>query len=234
MNSFEEFLLINNIFYNNFFICLKICFFVFISLFNNNNLFNYRHVVELDNEIKNDWYEKNEEYKNDERTKIFCIYYPEYSFYKSVNVTHNNNLNLFDHHNNSYSFENQKIINQKELNISIKYQVQLAKSHGITGFGIIYYSIDNNLIFKELIEEIRNSAFPFFLIIKNYYNDFNKHNKILLSEVYNNPKDLYKNFEYIKEHIKSKYYININKKPLLGIWQPVNNIFILNIRKVVK
>ena len=99
MHSFEEFLLINNIFYNNFLICLKICFFVFISLFNINNLFNYKLVVELDNEIKNDLYEKNEEYKNYGGTKIFCIYYPEYSFYKSTNTTHNNTLNLFYHLN---------------------------------------------------------------------------------------------------------------------------------------
>ena len=237
MHIFESFFIIDNFFYNHFLNFLKIIFFVFISLFNNNNLFNHKNTIELDNELKYNWYEKNQEYENYEGIKIYCLYYPEYSFYKSINVNSNNTLKLFSNINNSNSFENQAIINNKELNISIKYQIQLAKSHGITGFGIIYYYDVIYHIFKELIEEIANLSFPFFLIIKKYYKGFNKHNNILLSEEYNSHKDLYENYEYIKyikEFMKSKYYININKKPLLGIWQPVNNTFILNIRKLIK
>ena len=176
MHIFESFFLTDNFFYNHFLKFLKIIFFVFISLFNNNNLFNHKNTVELDNELKYNWYEKNQEYKNYEGIKIFCIYYSEYSFYKSTNTNSNNTLKLFYKNNNSNSFENQAIINNKELNISIKYQIQLAKSHGITGFGIIYYYDVIYHIFKELIEEIANSSFPFFLIIKNYYKGFNKHN----------------------------------------------------------
>lgn len=234
MHIYKKFLLIDKNIYNHFLISLKICFFISFSLFNNNNLLNYKNIVELDNEIKNNWYENNEEYKNNDGIKIFCIYYPEYSFYKSKNVNLNNTFKSFSNHNNSNSFENQTQINNKELNISIKYQIQLAKNHCITGFGIIYSFIDSYLIFKELIGEIENSSFQFFLIIKNYYKNFNEYNNILVTSAYNSPKDLLKNFEYIKEYIKSKYYININKKPLLGIWQPINNTFILGIRKIVK
>ena len=239
MHFFKKILLIDKNIYNHFLISLKICFFVSFSLFNNNNnLLNYKNIVELDNEIKNNWYENNEEYKNYDGIKILCIYYPEYSFYKSKIVNPNNTFKSFSNHNNSNSFENQTIINNKELNISIKYQIHLAKNHGINGFGIIYSFIDSYLILKELIGEITNSSFQFFFIIKNYYKNFNKYTNILLiskriTSAYNT-KYLFKNFEYIKEYIKSKYYININKKPLLGIWQPINNTFILGIRKIVK
>lgn len=240
MHNFKSFFLVVNFLYKHFLICLKISFIVFISLFNNNNLFNCKNVVELDNEINNNWYEKNEEYKNYEGIKIFCIYYPEYSFYKSTNVNSNNTSKLFFNINirdfftiNSNSFENQTIIDKRELNISIKYQIQLAKSHGITGFGMIYYFNGIYHKFKELIEEITNSCFPFFLIMKRYYKGFNKHNNIITEEN-NSQKDFYQNVEYIKEYMKSKYYININNKPLLGIWQSVNNSFILNIRKLLK
>ena len=95
MHNFKSFFLVVNFLYKHFLICLKISFIVFISLFNNNNLFNCKNVVELDNEINNNWYEKNEEYKNYEGIKIFCIYYPEYSFYKSTNVNSNNTSKLF-------------------------------------------------------------------------------------------------------------------------------------------
>ena len=95
MHTYKKFLLIDKNIYNHFLISLKICFFVSFSLFNNNNLLNYKNIVELDNEIKNNWYENNEEYKNNDGIKIFCIYYPEYSFYKSKNVNLNNTFKSF-------------------------------------------------------------------------------------------------------------------------------------------
>ena len=231
MHIFEEFPLSENIFYKNILLCFKICFVVFFFLININNFLNHKNIVELDNEINNNWYQKNEEYKNYEGLKIFVIYYPEYTFYKSKNVKSNNSFKLSYSHNNSILYENQSIINKKELNNSIKFQIQLAKNHGINGFGIIYYSIEANLIFKKLIEEVTNSSFPFFFIIKKYDKSFNNQSNILITEANNNQNDLYKNFEYIKRYMKSKYYININKKPLLGIWQPINSSFVINIRK---
>ena len=108
---------------------------------------------------------------------------------------------------------------------AIEKQINLAKSHGIYGFGIYYYWFSGKKLLEKPINIfIENSYinFKFLLIWANEnwsrrWDGFDK--KVLIKQEYkpNDPKYFIKD---IKKYIKDKRYININKKPVLGLYEP--------------
>ena len=107
----------------------------------------------------------------------------------------------------------------------IEKQIKLAKSHGIYGFGIYYYWIDGEILFDYPLKLILNIEieFHFFLIWKNDYfinnkkKKFNKDNKELIED--------------IEKYLVSSKYIKINKKPVIGIYEPLK---IKNLEEMIK
>ena len=107
----------------------------------------------------------------------------------------------------------------------IEKQIKLAKSHGIYGFGIYYYWIDGEILFDYPLKLILNIEieFHFFLIWKNDYfinnkkKRFNKNNKELIED--------------IEKYLVDSKYIKINKKPVIGIYEPLK---IKNLEEMIK
>ena len=130
---------------------------------------------------------------------------------------------------NSHS-KNKILKDKQELKFNnltkiIKNQVELAKNHGLYGFGIYYYWFSGIKLYEEPIKEFLNKEinFPFFIIWKNdkveiNLNDLNEN--IIIDQNYKNntPIQLIKD---IQKYLSCKKYIKINKKSVLGIYEPL-------------
>ena len=107
----------------------------------------------------------------------------------------------------------------------VQKQVDLAKSHGIYGFGIFYYWFSGKKFLDETIDlflESKKINFPFFLIWRN--EDFRRRflgfeNDVFLIQKYN-IKNIDKFVNDIKKYLISPRYIKIQNKPVIGIYDP--------------
>ena len=231
----------SNVFNLYFQLLLKIFFISSFSFINNNNLFNHVKIIELDNEINDkSLYETDIKFKNIRaEIKIFSIYYPEYTFLKATSNKYKNTSKLISNNNinNNAQIEIKKSELQK-LNYFVKEQMKSAKNHGIYGFGIIYYLYEKNDIFDEILKifvEERNEYFNFFLIFKSYNYSKTKYNYFtnsLIIQSNSKENEINKILNHLKPYILSDYYINIKNKPLLGIWEPLDMYFLLNLRRI--
>ena len=214
------------------FVLLKIVIISIISIFNSIKLVNFSKIVELDNEINNNLlYENDENFQNSRhQIDIFSIYYPEYAFLKIFSKEYNNSTDFFLNINNKNKLRKSQL---QELKNIITENVKSAQNHRIKGFGIISHLFERNIFLEEIfdtfIENGRNDFF-FFIILKNYSNNNRTNNLIKQSDLSLNI--IIKTLDYLKKYIKSKYYFNIKKKPLLGIWQPFNINFLSSIRTI--
>ena len=117
----------------------------------------------------------------------------------------------------------------------IQKQINLAKSHGIYGFGIYYYWFSGRRLLEtplDLFLNNKNLDFKFLLIWANEnwtrrWNGLNK--KILIKQEYNDNDPI--NFIIdIKKYLIDKRYIKINQKPIIGLYEPKN---IPNLEKII-
>jgi len=107
----------------------------------------------------------------------------------------------------------------------IKKQIQLAKMHGIYGFGIYYYWFSGKRLLEKPIDILLNNKkieFKFLLIWANEdwtrrWNGFE--GKILIKQEYKEC-DPYNLIKDIKKYIIDKRYIKINDKPIIGLYEP--------------
>ena len=100
-------------------------------------------------------------------------------------------------------------------------QIELAKSHGIYGFGIYYYWFSEIKLFEKTLNiflENKNINFPYFIIWKN--KDFKRiayNNNVILIKQKFRKNDIDKFIKDIRKYLISQNYIRINRKPILGI-----------------
>ena len=114
----------------------------------------------------------------------------------------------------------------------IKKQVELAKSHGIYGFGIYYYWFSGKRLLEKPLDLFLNNKdidFKFLLIWANedWTRRWNGYEgKILIKQEYKKS-DPYDFIKDIKKYIIDEKYIKINNKPILGIYEPkkIPNLF---------
>ena len=130
---------------------------IIFIFYGNIDLINIKKLILIDNKINESLYQKDEDFSHFEtQYKILAIFYPE-------NINFENDF-----------FEKNKTLSpeKKENNYNVSFiekQVQIAKNHGIYGFGIVY-----NLLFSQFFNErifdyflIDNKInFPFFIILK--------------------------------------------------------------------
>ena len=108
---------------------------------------------------------------------------------------------------------------------TLENQVKLAKSHGIYGFGIYYYWFSGKKVLEKPINLfIQNSHINFnFLLIwanENWSKRWDgRDQEILIKQEYK-PSDPINFIKDIKKYIKDKRYIKIDKKPVLGLYEP--------------
>ena len=153
---------------------------------------------------------------------------------------------LFTGHNQPRNLD-VNYINYNHTNITkiefIKKQIKLAKNHEIFGFAINYYWFSGKKLFDDPINiflENKDINFPFFLIWKNDKYELNceERKKSIIMENKYKSDDSFTLISDIKKYLISKYYIKINKKPILAIYEPLEipnlSLFLCNLRKNAK
>ena len=154
--------------------------------------------------------------------KILAIFYPE-------NYINNNEKE----NNNKFQLSTKMRGKINICRILIKKQVELAKNHGIFGFGIVYNLIKEQKFDEEIINLFLNNNmnnFPFFIIFNN--KDFVQHNSsFLIQNKLLNENNFFFFVEKIRNYIISENYIKIKGKPILGIF---NSSLSSQIRNYIK
>ena len=167
--------------------------------------------------------------------KAIAIYFPQFVYInenytfnvkrRKVLININNSKTLLNSHSKNKILKDKQKLKFNNLTRIIKNQVELAKNHGLYGFGIYYYWFSGIKLYEEPIKEFLNKEinFPFFIIWKNdkveiNLNDLNE--SIIIDQNYNNntPIQLIKD---IQKYLSCKKYIKINKKSVLGIYEPL-------------
>ena len=186
-------------------ILIKFCiFYIFLSLINKGK------VIKIDNIINDSLYQENLDFSSFEtKYKVLAIYYTDYVIKKT------------------------DIIDRNSL---IDKQVKLAKNHGIYGFGIVYNWINNktyNEAMLNLLTQIDQTKFPFFIILNCNSNDNNQNNIFLNKNISYNKSDKFKFIINTNKFFKAENYIKLTGKPILGIFHSsfITNEFINEIRK---
>ena len=234
---------------------IKIIFFFILLYFKKLNiLYNQKVTIEIDNKINESLYEDDLDFSRySTKIKAIAIYYPQFIYLNHNDLYNDKIANEWKNVHNAKPFFSQhkqprslnwKYIKLLNNNFSIidyiKLQVKIAKNHGIYGFAINYYWFSGKKLYDEAINIFLNNKeinFPFFIIWKNdkYELNFHKKNNILLLKQNFTINDTYNFIKDIKKYLISKYYIKYNKRPILGIYEPliIYNLktFISHLRK---
>jgi len=221
---------------NKFFYFILIIF-IFIKIFKIYDIKNEKIYIEVDNQFSE--YENNidfSQYTTD--IKVIALYLPQFhsikendnwwgkGFTEWVNVK--KSIPLFKcHHQPRIPGDKLNYLGYYELinpNI-IKKQVELAKSHGIYGFGIYYYWFSGKRLLEKPLDIYLNNKdikFPFLLIWanENWTKRWDgKDKEILIKQEYKkeDPENFIKD---IKKYLIDPRYIKISNKSVLGIYEP--------------
>ena len=106
-----------------------------------------------------------------------------------------------------------------------KKQINLAKSHGIYGFGFYYYWFSGKRLLEKPLDIYLNNKdldFPFLLIWanENWTRNWNGKNKNILIKQQYKEKDPENFIKDIKKYIIDFRYIKIKRKSIIGIYEP--------------
>ena len=151
----------------------------------NSNLKNFESIkeIEINNQINDTKYENNIDFsKYSSDIKIIALYEPIYYYDKRKSEYNDKSFNIWEivkgakplykgHHQPRKPGDPTNYLQYYNLMNSevIKKQVNLAKSHGIYGFGIYYYWINGKIIYDKPLNiyfKNKDISFPFFLILK--------------------------------------------------------------------
>ena len=200
--------------------------------------------IEIDNIINISIYENNMNFSNYyTEIKAIALYLPSFYQYKLNNNSIKEYYSEWEYLKNAKTLYNGHNQPRKpgDKNISIDYydqtnikviikQVELAKSHGIYGFGIYYYWFSGKKIFEKPLDiflENKNIDFHFLLIWKN--EKFLINDEIIFENFYEKNK-MEEFIEDIKKYLIDSRYIKSNRKPIIGIYSPEN---ILNLGEII-
>jgi len=203
--------------------------------------------IEIDNEIS--LYEKNIDYSNfTTDIKTIAIYLPQFYSIKENNdwwgkdftEWHNvrKSKSLYRKHyqpripGDNLGYLGYYDLSNKE---AIMKQVELAKSHGIYGFGVYYYWFSGKRLLEKPFDLFLNNKeieFKFLLIWANedWTRRWNGYEgKILIKQQYKDS-DPFNFIKDIKKYIIDKRYITINDRPIIGLYEPTK---IPNLSKII-
>ena len=219
---------------------IKVIFFVFLVYYYYLNIPIIKMPIDIDNGYNFTNYEENidfSEYSTD--IKVIALYFPRFqniserfrglkivlNEWKNINIT-TQTSNISYHYprvpGDQLEYLGYYDCRDEEM---VAKQVELAKSHGIYGFGIFYYWFSGKKFLDttaDLFLESKVINFPFFLIWRNehYYRRFlGFENDLFLVQNYS-INDTGRFVKDIKKYLVSKRYIKIKGKPALGIFDP--------------
>ena len=173
--------------------------------------------IEIDNQIKEIYYQKNLDYSQySTKIKVIAIYFPNYDIFKRIN--NSQNIKIFDEL--KFRCKQGRIPETKYINQNIEYKMKLAKFHGIYGFAIYFYSFSGKILLDKSLDIVNGNKIKFkYMLIWKKENIFEENNKISIKKEYNEISSKYF-FKYIKKYLINKNYITIDGKPIIGINNP--------------
>ena len=195
------------------------------------NNYNKTIDLEIDNKLLETQYEDNFDFSNFSTTiKPIAIYFPNIYLDDFKNLISLSKQDICEEviryyydgdviENISYSLNNKRFLE----NINFEYQfiirqIQLAKTHGIYGFGIYIYWFSGNIFIDKYINQfLDNKNINFhFLFIFNNRNIKYKSNKNLINKIYDkrNPELI---ILLLKSYFLDERYIKIDYKPVICI-----------------
>ena len=201
-------------------------------------VFNIRiEIIEINNEIS--LYEKNKDYsKFETEIKTIALYLPQFhsikendkwwgrGFTEWYNVRKAKPL-YCGHHQPRIPGDNLHYLGYYDLSDveSIKKQINLAKAHGIYGFGIYYYWFSGKRLLEKPLDIILKNIkieFKFLLIWANedWTRRWNGYEGTILIKQEYKENDMHDFIKDIKKYIIDKRYIKINDKPVIGLYEP--------------
>lgn len=194
--------------------------------------------IDIDNHIS--FYEENIDFSyNKTDIKTIALYLPQYHSIKENDEWWGKNFTEWKNVRKAiplYQGHHQPRFPGDEINYlgyytltnpeTIKRQVQLAKSHGIYGFGIYYYWFSGKRLLELPLNILLNNKdikIKFFLIWanENWTKRWDgKENEILIKQDYkqSDPDNFIKD---IMIYLKDERYIKINEKAIIGIYEPM-------------
>ena len=219
---------------------IKAIFFVFLVYGHYLKIPVIKTPIEIDNGYNFSTYEENinfSQYSTD--TKVIALYFPRFQNiserFRGLKIVLNEwkNINITTATSNiSYHYprvpgdqlEYLGYYDCRNEDMVLK-QIELAKSHGIYGFGIFYYWFSGKRFLDKTVDlfaESKNISFPYLLIWRN--EDYRRRflgfeNDVFLIQNYS-INETGKFVRDIKKYLISKNYIRIKGKPVLGIFDP--------------
>ncbi len=236
-------------------IYIKVIFIIFLIYFNSSYIPEPRLPLDIDNHYNICEFEQNNNFSNySTDIKTIALYFPRFQniseTFRGLKIILNEwkNMNITTLTSNE-SYHYPRVPGDEEGYLGyydtryeqmVKKQVDLAKSHGIYGFGIYYYWFSGKKFLDETIDlflESKKIKFPFFLIWRN--EDYKRRflgyeNDVFLVQKYN-IKYIIDFINDIKKYLISPKYIKIQNKPLVGIYDPASipevKSFLVELRK---
>jgi lipopolysaccharide biosynthesis protein len=225
-----------------------ILFFIFFILLY--RIFFTNEILVIDMNIQLSQYEKNLDFSNFKSDiKTIAIYLPQFHTIKENDIwwgkgfTEWTNVkkskpHFEGHHQPRIPGDKLNYLEYYELTNSniIKKQIQLAKNHGIYGFGIYYYWFSGKRLLEKPLDIYLNDKslnFPFLLIWanENWTRHWNGRNKdILIKQEYKH-KDPELFIKDIKKYLIDRRYIKIDNRPVIGLYEPFD---IPQLKKTIK
>lgn len=111
-------------------------------------------------------------------------------------------------------------------NNTLRWQVNLAKEYGISGFCFYHYWFDGHMLLEKPVENYlsdKSLDLPFCICWANedWTNAWSgKSDKVLITQNYGNADEWERHFNYLLPFLKDDRYIKIDNKPLLIIYRP--------------
>ena len=221
-------------------IYIKVIFLIFLASFESTYVPIPRLPLNIDNQYNITQYEKNIDFSNySTDIKTIALYLPRFqniserfrglkiilNEWKNINITTLTSNTSYHYPRSPGDEEGYLGYYDTRYEKMVQKQIELAKSHGIYGFGIFYYWFSGKKFLDETIDlflESKKINFPFFLIWRN--EDFRRRflgfeNDVFLIQKYN-IKNIDKFVNDIKKYLISPRYIKIQNKPVIGIYDP--------------
>lgn len=108
----------------------------------------------------------------------------------------------------------------------MKWQTEIAKEHGISGFCFYHYWFDGKLLLEKPVENYLNSKdidFPYCICWANEHwtNQWvSDKNNVLIEQRYGGEKEWKEHFDYLLPYFKDNRYIKREGKPVVVIYRP--------------
>ena len=212
---------------------------IFIIIITSFFVMNYhKNIIYIGNDSKMSEYQENIDFSNYKTDiKVIALYLPQFheneennkfwgkGFTEWTNVK-KSKPRFIGHHQPRIPGDEHGYLGYYDLSDikSLEKQINLAKSHGIYGFGIYYYWFSGKKVLEKPINIFLNSNINFhFLLIwanENWSRRWDASEKELLIKQEYKPDDPIKFIKYIKKYGSDKRYINFDNKPVIGLYEP--------------